>query len=117
MAQARQESKFFNCARSHAGARGIMQLMPRTAYEIAQETDNNLKISEIKDNIQMGVYYISEMLKEFNNNTEHAVKAYNGGPGHVKKVLAGKRNNYHRETQDYWEQVQYFAKQYEAQGL
>lgn len=117
VAMARQESKFYNCAISIAGARGVMQLMPRTAKIIARDIGRNLKINRIRDNVQMGVYYISEMLQEFDNNMELAVRAYNGGPTHVHRVISGERPNYYDETEGYWPFVQGYMKEYEKRGL
>lgn len=117
VAQARQESNFFNCAKSAAGARGIMQLMPYTAAQVAKDIGRNLKVYRIRDNVQMGVYYISEMLQEFDDNTELAVKAYNAGPTHVRRVVSGEHEEYYDETADYWDKVKGFMEEYQKRGL
>lgn len=117
LAVAHRESVFHNCAKSSAGAYGIMQLMPRTARYIAKEIGRNMKISKERDNVYMGVYYLSDLLIEFNGDIELAVKSYNAGPKHIKNVLSGKQNLYYQETIEYWEAVKKYKKEYEQKGL
>jgi soluble lytic murein transglycosylase len=89
---ARQESQFDKNATSHAGARGLMQLMPGTARETAgkislayrPEALNN----DISYNIQLGSTYFQRMLSYYNGSYPLAVAAYNAGPGNVNKWLA-----------------------------
>lgn len=74
------ESAFDPAAVSRAGARGLMQLMPTTA--------NLLKVSDIhdpEDNIAAGARYLRMMMDKFKGNLEHALAAYNAGPGNVQK--------------------------------
>ena len=65
----REESRFDTQARSQAGALGLMQLMPQTAYAIDKKVNLNIKshehIFDIKANINLGSYYITSLLKEF----------------------------------------------------
>lgn len=89
---ARQESQFDKAAVSHAGARGLMQLMPGTA----RETSGKISMSYRPDaltvdtdyNIQLGSTYIQRMLNYYNGSYPLAVAAYNAGPGNVNKWLA-----------------------------
>ncbi|MFZ1564345.1 lytic transglycosylase domain-containing protein, partial [Sphingorhabdus sp.] len=89
---ARQESQFDRNATSHAGARGLMQLMPGTA----RETSGKISLayrpeslnSDISYNIQLGSTYFQRMLNYYNGSYPLAVAAYNAGPGNVNKWLA-----------------------------
>jgi hypothetical protein len=74
----RAESDFNPYAVSHAGAQGLMQLMPPTALE--------MNIDDSFDPIQNvggGVQYLSQMLELFNGDKSLALAAYNAGPGNV----------------------------------
>jgi len=86
----RQESMFDYTAKSHAGARGLMQLMPATAKEVSKRAGqpyNKAWLTERPDyNMMLGAKYISEMLKRY-NNYPLAIAAYNAGPGRVDKWL------------------------------
>lgn len=88
---ARQESQFDRNAVSHAGARGLMQLMPGTA----RETSGKISLayrpealnSDIAYNIQLGSTYFQRMLSYYNGSYPLAIAAYNAGPGNVNKWL------------------------------
>jgi soluble lytic murein transglycosylase-like protein len=75
-----QESKYETRARSHAGAQGLMQLMPATAKRFGCE-DPNDPVS----NIKAGTKYLSWLLKRFSGNVELALAGYNAGEGAVDK--------------------------------
>ena len=87
----RQESQFDKAAVSHAGARGLMQLMPGTA----RETSGKISMAYRPDaltvdtdyNIQLGSTYIQRMLDYYGGSYPLAIAAYNGGPGNVNKWL------------------------------
>ncbi len=89
---ARQESQFDRNAVSHAGARGLMQLMPGTAREtsgkIALAYRPDALNSDITYNIQLGSTYFQRMLSYYGGSYPLAVAAYNAGPGNVNKWLA-----------------------------
>lgn len=79
-----QESRGNANAVSPKGALGLMQIMPDTAKEIAQElgvTDYDLKDKET--NQRFGEYYLAKQLKRF-GTPELALAAYNAGPGKVQ---------------------------------
>ncbi|HUT51269.1 MAG TPA: lytic transglycosylase domain-containing protein [Alphaproteobacteria bacterium] len=88
----RQESAFRTRARSHVGARGLMQLMPRTASIVAQ--DRRLRWRRGRNrlfdpalNISLGQKYLNFLLARdgINGNIIYAVAGYNAGPGAVAK--------------------------------
>ncbi len=90
-AMIRQESAYNINARSHAGARGLMQLMPGTARNVAKSLKlplkNNNKLYNAKFNITLGSSYLAQMLKRFDDNSILATAAYNAGPHRVKRWL------------------------------
>ena len=87
----RQESMFDPRVQSIAGAQGLMQLMPSTGAELAQELKLNAltarQLLKPKVNIQLGSYYIKKLLKRFNSHFVLAIAAYNAGPARVKSWL------------------------------
>ncbi len=88
---ARQESQFAENAISHAGARGLLQLMPATAREQAGKlglgySRDNL-IADPQYNIRLGDAYFARMLSYYDGAYPLAVAAYNAGPGNVNKWL------------------------------
>ncbi|MDH5184463.1 MAG: lytic transglycosylase domain-containing protein [Gammaproteobacteria bacterium] len=87
----RQESAFINDARSSSGAMGLMQLMPRTASQVARKLKlPNLQAYDLLDaktNIRLGTNYLSGRYKYFNQHKVLATAAYNAGPSRVNKWL------------------------------
>ncbi len=86
LAIARRESEFDPVVVSHAGARGLMQLMPATAKDtarnlgvIAEHTTDRLTADPVY-NAQLGSRYLSEMAGLFNGNVSMMSAAYNAGP-------------------------------------
>lgn len=88
---ARQESAFAADAVSHAGARGLMQLMPATAKQQARHSGvKNHRTQDLftpEHNIKLGSAYLGKLLSEFNGNRILAAAAYNAGKHRVKKWL------------------------------
>ncbi|TCD05573.1 lytic transglycosylase domain-containing protein [Erythrobacteraceae bacterium CFH 75059] len=88
---ARQESQFAQNAISHAGARGLMQLMPGTAREQAERTGMTYLAADLLGspdyNIRLGDGYFQRMLANYGGSYVLAVAAYNAGPGNVNRWL------------------------------
>ena len=87
---ARQESQFDKQIVSHAGARGLMQLMPGTAREQAGKLGMSYNPASLNDpsyNIMLGSGYFQRMLDYYGGSYPLAVAAYNAGPGNVNKWI------------------------------
>ena len=91
LALIRQESSFDSFAKSHAGARGLMQIMPPTAKYVAQKLKVPYsKIRLMTDpeyNIMLGRAYISSLLRQYDGSYVLALAAYNAGPKRVRRWL------------------------------
>ena len=87
----RQESAFISDARSGAGAMGLMQLMPRTARQVASRSKHApLKTTDLfhpKVNIELGSSYLNEVYRRLQENPVLATAAYNAGPSRVLRWL------------------------------
>ena len=86
----RQESGFMTDARSHAGAMGLMQLMPATAKETARRysiplSNTHSAVLDPERNIALGTAYLSQLYGQFQGNRVLASAAYNAGPGRVRQ--------------------------------
>ena len=87
----RQESQFNARAKSRAGARGLMQLMPSTASFISGDRryrkSHRNKLFDPAINIELGQTYILHLAAqpEIADNLFYLVAAYNGGPGNLNK--------------------------------
>lgn len=81
LALIRQESAFNPKAQSGAGAKGLMQLLPRTARSFARVRSHELFIP--KKNVEAGAKFFSYLLKRFNGQVHLALAAYNAGPSAV----------------------------------
>jgi len=83
----RQESMFDYGAKSGAGARGLMQLMPATARSMAKKVSMPYKKTWLTDNpkynMTLGSYYISKLVERYDGSYPLAIAAYNAGPGRV----------------------------------
>ena len=87
----RQESSFDIAALSPSGARGLMQLMPPTAAEVAKQLGIGVSLASLtvdpSHNIQLGTAYLRDMLTRFDNCLPLAAAAYNAGPRRVAEWL------------------------------
>lgn len=86
----RQESAFTNDARSHAGALGLMQLLPRTARQIAHSLRLRFHRNDLLDadtNVRLGIKYLKKVQDIFKGNKVLATAAYNAGDARVRQWL------------------------------
>jgi soluble lytic murein transglycosylase len=84
----RQESEFDLSANSHAGAKGLMQLMPYTAKLVSKQAklpySKSRLTSDPEYNINLGSHYIAGLILQYDGAYPFAVAAYNAGPNRVK---------------------------------
>lgn len=102
----RAESNFDPNAVSSKGAVGLMQLMPETArqYGVVDSTDPEA-------NIDGGARFMADLLKQFNNNLELSLAAYNAGPTTVARY--GRKVPPYPETQQYIARVLRYYQEYQ----
>lgn len=88
------ESSFKNTAVSHVGARGLTQVMPRTARWMVPGTKAS-DLHDQKTNLRLGFRYLNQMIDKYKGDVRLALLAYNRGPGTVDKILkrGGDPNN------------------------
>ncbi|MBT0667507.1 lytic transglycosylase domain-containing protein [Novosphingobium profundi] len=88
----RQESQFAQNAVSHAGASGLMQLMPATARETAGKLglsySQSALITDPTYNVRLGTGFFARMMDYYGGARPLAIAAYNAGPGNVNKWLS-----------------------------
>jgi soluble lytic murein transglycosylase len=91
LAVVRQESAFQLDAVSRAGARGLMQLLPRTAREVARGVNlpyaPQKLVSDAAYNLKLGQAYLRDLLAEFEGSYVLALAAYNAGPKRAREWL------------------------------
>ncbi len=108
VAQIMQESRFREQARSPVGARGLMQLMPRTAREISRELDIEFILKNPRENIAAGIYHMRKQYNVFKkanyaNRVKLSLASYNAGIGRVFDSQDIAR--YFRKSPNKWENV------------
>lgn len=102
---AREESYFDPQAASAVGAKGLMQLMPSTASEVAAaHSVTNYNLFNPNDNIKLGNYYYAQLRSILSGLDVSAIAAYNGGIGSVNNW---KSSIYYQETDSFIEQIPY----------
>jgi soluble lytic murein transglycosylase-like protein len=80
------ESTFDERAVSHVGARGLTQVMPRTAAWLVPGTKTQ-DLYDRQTNLRLGFTYLDQMIDKYKGNVRLALLAYNRGPGTVDRVL------------------------------
>lgn len=89
LAVVRQESEYDAAAISHAGARGLMQLMPATAKSVAKKAGlrySKYKLTADPDyNLALGQSYLASLIDDYDGYLPMAVAAYNAGPHRVRQ--------------------------------
>jgi soluble lytic murein transglycosylase len=83
----RRESSFMSDANSAVGAKGLMQLMPRTAQELGYEKSSEIGLLDSANNIKLGTKYLRNLLDMSEGNQVVATASYNAGPYRVKSWL------------------------------
>lgn len=97
------ESNFNPRAVSHAGAQGLMQLMPATARGLG--VSNSF---DPEQNIMAGTRFLKDLLDRYRGDLDSALAAYNWGPGNVDR----RPDRLPRETRDYLVKVKQFYVSY-----
>jgi len=100
----RAESAFDHLAVSSAGAQGLMQLMPGTASDVGVRD-----AFHPQQNLEGGVYYLSQLIERFDGSIQLALAGYNAGPGAVERF--GGVPPY-SETIDYVQRVFRYRQEY-----
>jgi soluble lytic murein transglycosylase len=89
----RQESSFDPLASSAAGARGLMQLMPATASQLARGLHAPAgPLGDPVVNMRLGTAYLGGLLAQFGGVVPYAVAAYDAGGRHVRDWMAANGN-------------------------
>lgn len=104
----KEESHFNAKALSPAGAMGLMQIIPQTGYEIAQ--DLNLSTYATDDllkplvNLRFGSHYLSKLNQQFSGNLIQTIASYNAGPLAVERWSTQRKN---QDCDEFVEQIPY----------
>jgi soluble lytic murein transglycosylase len=81
---------------SHAGAKGLMQLLPSTADDIARKSGGTAfvqgDLADPQVNISYGSFYLRYLLQRYGGNTVLAIAAYNAGEGRVDQWVFAARH-------------------------
>jgi soluble lytic murein transglycosylase len=108
LALTREESYFNNMAISSSDARGLMQILPATAIDIAKWRElgyvNNLMLFNPETNIKFGTAYLSYIKEKLYGKTVFAIGAYNGGPNAIGKWL---KTLSYADTDEFIENIPY----------
>jgi len=93
----RSESAMAEDAISPAGAMGLMQLMPKTAEQLARRHSINYtgssQLMQASENVELGTTYLRELMDRFSGNPVLASGAYNAGPNAVERWMKDRRTD------------------------
>lgn len=91
LAISRRESEFDPAARSHADARGLMQLLPGTAKmmakKIGKDFDAGKLLTDPAYNASLGTAYLAQLVEEFGPSIALVASGYNAGPGRPRRWI------------------------------
>lgn len=110
-ALSRQESEFNAAARSHAGARGMMQIMPRTARAIARKHKVRYRSASLTKsasyNVMLGAAHLRDLVDDYGGSYIMALCAYNAGGPRVEQWVESFGDPRHPDTDpiDWVEQI------------
>jgi len=89
----RVESVYHRQIVSHAGAVGLMQIMPRTgrliSRELGVEDFDTIDLLNPRTNLEFAAWYLSSLIKRFDGRLPLAIASYNGGPHNVRVWMSG----------------------------
>lgn len=92
----KRESMFNPKAKSYAGAKGLMQIMPATAeFEMSKinfYTGKGVSLFNVEKNLTIGSFLLNRLLQKYNNNLIHVMYAYNAGEGNLNKFKKSIKN-------------------------
>jgi len=113
----KQESAFDQRAVSHSGAQGLLQMIPPTAQEVAQ--DLQTKLGDPKNdmfdpliNIRFCAWYLAKLIKKYDGSVPLALAAYNAGPKRIS-VFMNSKNGPLKDTwvdELPWAETSYYVK-------
>jgi soluble lytic murein transglycosylase len=107
LAVARQESRFSPSVSSAVGARGLMQLMPETAAELAGGPLPPSALQDPQRNAELGALHLRQLLDRWNGDPFLAVASYNAGAGAVQGWLGAGMPDVKREPELWTEAIPY----------
>jgi soluble lytic murein transglycosylase len=88
----KSESTFNAFARSHVGAQGLMQIMPKTGAWLADIGDMPRgNLTHVGYNLKLGIKYLKQLEQGYGGDRVFTLIAYNWGPGRVESAADGKR--------------------------
>jgi soluble lytic murein transglycosylase len=110
----RQESAFNPAAKSHAGARGLMQLMPETAKRTARRFGFGFDVARLTQdpsyNAKLGAAHLGELMDDWRGSHILAFASYNAGGGNVAKWIKsyGDPRSPHVDAIDWIERIPFY---------